>query len=40
MSPSGRTTIAVGLHSGCGHTAAVAEAVACGAAGTGARTWL
>jgi hypothetical protein len=36
MSPSGRTTIAVGFHSGHGHTAAVAEAVACGAAGAGA----
>ncbi|MFF4031609.1 NADPH-dependent FMN reductase [Streptomyces sviceus] len=36
MSPSGRTTIAVGSPSGYGHTAAVAEAVACDAAGAGA----
>ncbi|MEH0448439.1 hypothetical protein QA811_33560 [Streptomyces sp. B21-102] len=36
MPPSGRTTIAVGSHSGDGDTAAVAEIVACGTAGAGA----
>ncbi|KRD09298.1 MULTISPECIES: hypothetical protein [unclassified Streptomyces] len=36
MPPSGRTTIAVGSHSGYGDTAAVAEIVACGTAGAGA----
>ncbi|MEV0642474.1 flavodoxin family protein [Streptomyces sp. NPDC050619] len=36
MSHSNRTTIAIAFHSGYGHTAVVAEAVARGAAGAGA----
>lgn len=36
MSPSGRPTIAIAFHSGYGHTAVVAEAVARGAAAAGA----
>lgn len=36
MPHSNRTKIAIALHSGYGHTAVVAEAVARGAAGTGA----
>lgn len=37
MSPSGRATIAISFHSGYGHTAVVAEAVARGAAGAAPR---
>ncbi|MFF3851034.1 flavodoxin family protein [Streptomyces sp. NPDC002328] len=40
MSDSRRTTIAVAFHSGYGHTAVVAEAVARGAAGAGAEVFL
>ncbi|MFD7477713.1 flavodoxin family protein [Streptomyces sp. NPDC059837] len=40
MSNSGRTTIAIAFHSGYGHTAVIAEAVARGAAGASAEVVL